>query len=236
MRIIWILLVAVSRLLHAADAAPMDGPQIERLIRDLSADSFDTREEASLRFADAPARWLEPIRTAAKSARDPEVTQRLHRAVREIFFSRVIHRLPQLKAPGYVGIDWTVLDPGPGIVLNYIYSESSAARAGLKEGDVILQFGTHRFEAGTTEDQVNNVWRNCSADEVVTVKLLRNGVEQTVSITVGTMITSHQEYEARVAFRKERLYDQFLKNEIQIPQAVLAEDTPKPQKSEPKKD
>ena len=230
MRMCWILFFAVTQLPGAENTATLDGPQVERLIQDLSDDSYGVREMATERLADAPVRCLELLRAAALATQDPEVTQRLHRAAREIFILRVLPALSHLKIPGHFGIAWDVSERPPGLVLTTIVDGSSAASAGFQHGDILIQVGAWKAKAGLTEEDSLRDLRAFEFGDVLDVTFLRAGAQKSVSVTVGRMETNHPSYKTLMALRLERLLDQYMKNEIQIPPALLTEDPPTPRR------
>ena len=95
---------------------------------------------------------------------------------------------------GYLGIgiqnitqelaDWFKLDNGHGILVATVQEGSPAAVAGLQRDDVILKFGNQSAdEIGSFRSRVSTT----TPGEEVPVVIVRDGKEQTLKVTIGTL-------------------------------------------------
>lgn len=64
-----------------------------------------------------------------------------------------------------------------------IYTDSAAQKAGLKEGDIILEFNGEKI---TTENSLVKIIMKYNPGDRVVLKILRNGQEQRVEATLGS--------------------------------------------------
>jgi serine protease Do len=70
-----------------------------------------------------------------------------------------------------------------GAEVKNVADESPAGKAGLKEGDVILQYNGQRVEGS---DQLQRLARETPAGREVKLQIWRNGASQTVTLTMGS--------------------------------------------------
>jgi serine protease Do len=75
-----------------------------------------------------------------------------------------------------------------GVVLGKIVADSPAAKAGLKEGDVVMELNGQRVE-GTA--QFRRLIREIPAGRAVQLNVWRNGRAQTVAVTLGKSEENH---------------------------------------------
>jgi serine protease Do len=72
---------------------------------------------------------------------------------------------------------------GDGVLVNSVYPGSPAERGGIRKGDVIISFNNHSVDSpGSLSDAV----RDETVGSTATVKLVRRGSTQTVSVKLGT--------------------------------------------------
>jgi serine protease Do len=85
--------------------------------------------------------------------------------------------LPLVDAGSVIGI--TVGDSDAGVVVKDVRAESPAARAGLKEGDVVTEFDGERTRSAA---QLRRVVRETAPGRTVKVAVLRNGTPTTLDV------------------------------------------------------
>jgi serine protease Do len=78
-----------------------------------------------------------------------------------------------------------------GVVIGKVLEESPAAKAGLKDGDVIIEINGQRVE-GTT--QFRRMIREIPAGRTLQLTVWRDGRSQTVSATLGKMEENHKRW------------------------------------------
>lgn len=83
-----------------------------------------------------------------------------------------------------------------GVVLGKIITDSPAAKAGLKENDVVTEINGQRVE-GTA--QFRRMIREIPAGRTVQLAILRDGKPQTVSVTLGNTEQGHRVWSAPAA-------------------------------------
>lgn len=76
-----------------------------------------------------------------------------------------------------------------GVLVGQVYTNSPAEKAGLQSGDIILQFGDHIVE--NTEEFIRVVG-SYRAKENELIRILRNGQEQELSVTLGKRPTQKE--------------------------------------------
>ena len=69
-----------------------------------------------------------------------------------------------------------------GVEVRCVDADSPAAKAGLKEGDVVLEYNGQRVEGG---EQFMRLVRETPPGRPVSLLLLRNGANQTLTATIG---------------------------------------------------
>jgi serine protease Do len=79
-----------------------------------------------------------------------------------------------------------------GVEINVVTAGSPASKAGLQKGDVVLEFNGQRVE-GT--DQFIRMVRETPVGHKVTLQIIRNGAQQTLTAVVG----SHMDHEFSIA-------------------------------------
>ncbi len=76
----------------------------------------------------------------------------------------------------------TKLDSEEGAYVSEVVDESPADSAGIKEGDIVIEFdGKHLFDS----DDLAKAVRKTSPGTKVSLLIVRNGEKQTLSLTVG---------------------------------------------------
>lgn len=70
-----------------------------------------------------------------------------------------------------------------GVEITSVISDSAAEKAGLKKGDVVLEYQSRRVEG---VEQFVRLVRETPVGRNVTMKLLRDGAEQTLTATMGS--------------------------------------------------
>lgn len=101
--------------------------------------------------------------------------------------SRVVAQLAEHGAVrrGYLGVGLTAAtlpDGGQGLLVGSVDRDSPAAAAGLLVGDLILRF---EGAATHTAEDLAFALADTSADQVVSVDILRGGEAKTVAVTLG---------------------------------------------------
>ena len=106
--------------------------------------------------------------------------------------------LPQLKTGkivrGWLGVMIQDITPelaksfglksDKGVLISSVVKDSPAEKAGLKSGDVILRFDGKEIE---NAHKLSQLAAETTPNTVVKIEVLRNGKEETISLTVGTM-------------------------------------------------
>src|SRR5947208_2326150 len=69
-----------------------------------------------------------------------------------------------------------------GVEVRCVDSDSPAAKAGLKEGDVVLEYNGQRVEGG---EQFMRLVRETPGGRSVSLLISRNGANQTLTATIG---------------------------------------------------
>lgn len=99
MRIILAFLALV-----AAQALAVEEATISELIKQLDADEFDTREEATRRLGSLPAEYCNKLLVESYLKASPEANYRLHVAAKAIFLSKIVVKEEEwLKKHGMLG-------------------------------------------------------------------------------------------------------------------------------------
>jgi serine protease Do len=65
-----------------------------------------------------------------------------------------------------------------------VTSGSAAEKAGLKEGDIILEFNGEKI---TTDNSLSKIIMKYNPGDKITLKILRNGQEITIEVVLGEM-------------------------------------------------
>jgi hypothetical protein len=99
---------------------------------------------------------------------------------------------------GYLGVMLQELTPSmskalqmgdkSGVMINEVVDDSPAAKAGLEDGDVILEFNGQTV---SDNDDLVKAVRGTSPGETVPVVVLRNGKNQTIQVEVGKRETKN---------------------------------------------
>jgi len=134
---------------------PLDGSaaaEIDRLIAMLGSPRFVEREEASIQLWEIGIPAFAKLREAYQATQDFEVRSRIEAIVREVFMDSLV-------SFGFLGIQQnTQFTPGPendariprghvGIMLQNVFPDTGAARAGLQRGDIVLAVDGQLFSA-----------------------------------------------------------------------------------------
>jgi S1-C subfamily serine protease len=80
----------------------------------------------------------------------------------------------------FLGVKYTLSDNGA--LVSAVTSGSAAAKAGLKEKDVILEINGEKI---STSDSMATIIQKYNAGDKVTLKISRDGKEQSVDVTLG---------------------------------------------------
>lgn len=81
------------------------------------------------------------------------------------------------------------LEEGKGVVLSQVTEDSAAAKAGMKAGDVVLEFRGTPIESAT---QFRNLVAGGRPGETVEMVVLRNGKRETISATLDARPSAEQ--------------------------------------------
>ena len=76
------------------------------------------------------------------------------------------------------------LDRAAGALITQVLADSPAEKAGLKEGDIILEFNGHDIDLSA---DLPHVVGRTKAESTVDVKIVRNGDRKTIPVTVGLL-------------------------------------------------
>jgi S1-C subfamily serine protease len=90
------------------------------------------------------------------------------------------------------------IDEDSGVLIGQVVDDSPAAKAGLKEGDVILKVDGQ--EMGTPE-ALGELIRSKSVDEKINVQFLRSGKTRTVTVTLADAPENFREERSRTSRR-----------------------------------
>jgi len=143
-----------------------DGQRIAELARKLTDEAYGSREEASQELAKAPVTVMPVLEQLAHAAEDPEAGIRLRTAARTLFVKWIAKRLPQWNmGRGRLGINWSISEEEPGVLLTDISADTAADRAGLEDDDIIVAINGKRFEKGVKREDVARIWRNMFPDD-----------------------------------------------------------------------
>jgi len=129
---------------------------------------------------------------------------------------------------GWLGLDIAEVTPESaqnlklpavrGVVVKRVEEKSPAAAAGLKENDVITEYEGQAVE-GTT--QFRRLVRETPAGRSVTVKLIRGGAEQSVTVTVAERRSAMEVIEPRIFSGKQDSFPEIFT--FSVPDGDLAE-------------
>jgi serine protease Do len=102
-------------------------------------------------------------------------------------------RIIAIRSGGYLGVGVADIDDerakalklpeARGVEVNVVTKDSPASKAGLLKGDVVLEFNGQRVE-GT--DQFIRMVRETPVGHKITLQIVRNGAQQTVTAVVGS--------------------------------------------------
>jgi membrane-associated protease RseP (regulator of RpoE activity) len=90
---------------------------------------------------------------------------------------------PAEKAPGYLGVMLKADDNTGEVLIHEIFPDSPAAKAGFKEGDVLLKVGDMEIK---DQNAVVKMVRGLKPGEKVTIHYKRADKEMDVTVTIGT--------------------------------------------------
>lgn len=103
------------------------------------------------------------------------------------------HRIVTIhSAGGYLGVGVVELDNPDakadvhGVQIKHVDEDSPAAKAGFKEGDVVVEYNGQRVEG---VDQFIRLVRETPSGRTVKMQVLRDGATQTLTATLGTRKT-----------------------------------------------
>ncbi len=98
----------------------------------------------------------------------------------------VSHPLKQSERRGFVGLTYGEPDDN-GAAVRFVTTNSPAAKAGIKVGDVIVRVGNTPMSSSST---LNDVMTEKNPGDPLEFTLLRDGKEQRVTVTLGTAASS----------------------------------------------
>ncbi len=201
------------------------GRRIEELTAQLEDDEYLRREDASRMLAEAPAGVLPIVERLAQDAEAPESHQRLLAAARAIFRKRIVRLLPEWgKGRGFLGIRWTIIPDGPGVVVQDVLPGTAADESGIQNGDVILSANGNRFEEGMTQDEAMCIWRQMIAGDRMKLVVKKEGNDQPVemAVTVKELPAEYQS-EASEAEKEEKLWVRYREGSVKLPAELWGE-------------
>lgn len=109
---------------------------------------------------------------------------------------------PKAKRVAYVGVIvqplhaafWShlkdVLTQKQGVIVRHVAEDSPAAKAGLKEHDILMTYGNHELKS---PKQLVRLIQISKTGETKTIGLIRGGKKQQVSLTLGEQTVTHQD-------------------------------------------
>ena len=117
--------------------------------------------------------------------------------------NRLARRTPPDDAPArpqaFLGVVTTPLDPalsaqlglteGVGLLVQEVLPEGPAMQAGLQKHDVLTQLNDQML---LSPDQLSTLIRHYGKDQNVTLKLVRKGVEQTLTVRIGERVLAER--------------------------------------------
>ena len=211
---------------HAEDASSArnewDGRRISELARKLTDEAYRLREEASRELAKAPVTVMPVLEQLAQAAEDPEAGTRLRTAARTLFVKWIAKRLPQWSmGRGRLGINWSISEEEPGVLLTDVSADTAADRAGLEDDDIIVAINGKRFEKGVKRKDVARIWRNMFPDDRMEFLVKRAGQAELLKLVAivgaapkGAMLGSGNPSETEKA---ENLWTRYHQGRLDIP-------------------
>jgi serine protease Do len=120
-----------------------------------------------------------PINTAKKAIEQVEKTGKITYPYLGICWTAINEEIKQeLNLPVSEG---ALIKGGSGCTAA-VYSGSPAEKAGLKEGDIIEEINGEKL---TTDNNLSDVIQKYNPGDKITLKILRNGQEKTIEVTLG---------------------------------------------------
>jgi S1-C subfamily serine protease len=89
---------------------------------------------------------------------------------------------PDTAGRPYLGVAAEPNDQGKGVIVRDVRPESPAGKAGLKDGDRVIMAGDQQVKSF---DDLRNTVANHKPGEKLTLKVERDGKEQTIDVTLG---------------------------------------------------
>ncbi len=208
--------------------------RLRETVAKLSSESFDERESASQALDHAPLDQFRALSQAASRTEDPETRARLHSVLEKIFREKLLPNLAEWKmGRGFLGIQWSISNDPPGVQVDAVISGTSAEKAGLKAGDLILRIDGKLLEAGFSSEDAVKIWKSMAPGDSMKLLLQRGpGAEQEVNLTIGEMPREYAS-EENEEHRSSALWERYLRGNLKIPDHLLR-DAPKPLQSWPR--
>ncbi len=194
---------------------------VTRAIEGLGARKYADREAAQVRLVDLAAADPEPLLQRAvrefATTRDPEVRERL-RTVMQAVLDRHVWGRPQgflgiRMAPALVVLGGAAPALKSQIQVVGLTEDSAAQKAGLQVGDVITGLDGQPLAADAPQQAFTENIRARPPGTVVRLRVMRDGEEQEISVTLGAMPAEVQA-ELFPPERKRVLFEEWLRRSV----------------------
>ncbi len=203
-----------------------NGQRLQELAEQLKDDAFSRREDAERKLSDAPLGTLPAILHLAQNADDKEAASRLLNAAKAIFRKRVASQIPEgNKGPGRMGFLWEVAADGNGLLVQEVYDDTPAHKAGLQGDDVILSFNGVRFREGTAKAQADRAFRELLDGDQVTLIVKKPDQAETAEVRFTAELAPEQGSGLQTPRPRidEILWDRYREGRLKLPRELQGE-------------
>ena len=170
-------------------AQPPDAETVRALVERLGSGSFDEREEATHQLLDLGSAAFGVLEQSYCGTDDYEVRLRIRDIVELIFFHEEL-----FSTIGFLGVQLRIVDravddrvpPGhTGVWLDRIVPDTAARRAGLRQGDLIVEMDGQPLPAGLTSAEFRRRIRDAGPGTLIRFTVDRNGQLLPVDVVLG---------------------------------------------------